>query len=161
MITQEQLYRISKASPAMLEAFYNAVGAILDYRRDLAELRPGWFTSIRQTRKALKATYLSKRFCDGFVNYIGRKLSEQECKLVKQWIIEAANFHSLSKEQQLAALEKQVAANGGPGIAPEDSCLAEPPKDWVKAMADRAETRAALSAPEPRVICPKSCTNSP
>jgi hypothetical protein len=104
MITQEELFEMAKTKPEIKEAFYKAVGAILDLRKEVAASGTGFFANIRLKKKQLAATFLSMNFASGLVRLDGSKLSEEERELVMQWIVDAANFHELPKEQQRAQL---------------------------------------------------------
>ncbi|WP_426438549.1 hypothetical protein [Bradyrhizobium genosp. P] len=111
MITQQQLYAMSEAQPEIKDAFYKVVSAIIDYRNELAA-PSGLFASMRRKKKQFAATFLCKEFSGGFIMDGGRKLSEEERQLVEHWLVEAANFHSLPKDQQELALRAQIDAQG-------------------------------------------------
>jgi len=62
-------------------------------------------------KKQYDATFLMFRFAHGFV-FNGRPISEEEKKLVHHTIINAANFHMLSKEDQAIVLESAAQQPG-------------------------------------------------
>jgi hypothetical protein len=99
VITEEAFYAIAKARPEMMQAFYKAVNAIIEYRKEIATNQSGWFAAARLKKKQLAATFLAMQFADGLV-FNGQPISEEEKKLVQNWIIGAANFHMLPKEEQ-------------------------------------------------------------
>jgi hypothetical protein len=109
MITQEDLYALAKDRPEMMRAFYSAVNAIIEYRKELAANQSGLWAVARLKKKQLAATFQTTHFPSGIV-FNGQPISEEEKKLVQNWIVEAANFHMLTKEEQDKQLVRNVDA---------------------------------------------------
>lgn len=99
MLTQQDLFVIAKDQPAIMPAFYKAVNAIIEYRKEIATKKSGLRAKSRLKKKQFAASSLMMDFADGFV-FNGKPISEAEKMLVRQWIIETAKFRFLSKEVQ-------------------------------------------------------------
>jgi hypothetical protein len=106
MITESDFYQLAKANPTMMRAFYEAVNAIIDYRNEAEASQGGLWAKMRLKKKQFDATFLVKQFARGLV-FNGQPASEEEKRQVERWIIEAANFHMLPKEEQ----RRQLATN--------------------------------------------------
>jgi predicted Zn-dependent protease with MMP-like domain len=99
MITEADFYAIAKARPEMMRAFYKAVDAITEVRKEVATNQSGLWATARLKKKEFTATFLLKQFASGFL-FNGQPLSEEDKKLVHHWIIGAANFHMLPEEEK-------------------------------------------------------------
>jgi hypothetical protein len=109
MFSQQDFYAMAKDRPEMLREYYDAVYSIIDLRQDLAKSPSGLWAKARQKKKQLATTFRLLHFPDRIV-FNGQPLSEEEKDLVKKWIIEAANFHMLPKEDQAMQLEATAVA---------------------------------------------------
>lgn len=108
MITEADFYEIAKSRPEMMRAFYKAVNAIIEVRKEEAKNPSGLWATARFKKKQFDANFLTRQFISGFV-FNGQPLSEPEKKLVFNWIVGAANFHMMPKEEQNRQLEETFA----------------------------------------------------
>jgi|RhiMethySRZTD1v2_1073278.scaffolds.fasta_scaffold154790_3 hypothetical protein len=107
MFTQEDLCAIAKNDPEMIRAYYEAVHAIIDFRQELAKNQSGLWAGARLKKKQVDATFLAKRFSRGVV-FNGQPISEDDRKRVELWLIDAANFHMMPKEEQRNVLMRDL-----------------------------------------------------
>ncbi len=99
MLTEQDFFAIAEARPEMMRAFYKAVNAIIECRKEEATNPSGLWATARFKKKQFDANFLTRRFISGFV-FNGQSLSEEEKKVVFNWIVGAATFHMLPKEEQ-------------------------------------------------------------
>jgi hypothetical protein len=99
MITEREFYEIAKDTPELMRAYYKAVFAIVEVRKEEAKNKSGLWAEMRLKKKQYDATFLTFQVADGF-RFNGRPLSEEEKIQVHSWIAHAASFHMLSKEEQ-------------------------------------------------------------
>jgi hypothetical protein len=89
MITEQDLRAIASNSPETLHAYRQAVNAIVAYRREVAAIQPGLGTTIRLRKTQFAATRKLIQFANRIV-FNGRPLSQEDKKLVRHWIANAA-----------------------------------------------------------------------
>jgi hypothetical protein len=118
MLTQEGFYAMAKDRPEILRSFYNAVHALIEYRQEADKNPSGLWAKAHLKKTQFSVTFQIQRFASRLV-FNGQPLSEEERNLVKKWIIEAANFHMLPKEEQ----ENQLMQNVDELIAEEERAL--------------------------------------
>lgn len=107
MLTEEKFYAFAKDRPEVMRAFYKAVNAIIDFRKEFATSQSGWWATARLKKKEFEAKFLMLHFADRFV-FNGQPLSEEEKRHVRHWIVAAANFHMLPKEDRHKVLMEGV-----------------------------------------------------
>ena len=99
MITEADFYEIAKSRPEMMRAYYKAVDAIIEVRKEVATNQSGLWATARLRKKQFTATFLLLQFTNGFI-FNGQPLSEEDKKLVRNWIEGAATFHMLPEEEK-------------------------------------------------------------
>jgi hypothetical protein len=107
MITQKDFYEIAKNNPELMRAYYNAVQAIIDLREEVAKNQSGLWASARLRKKEFSATFQVIDIGNRLI-FNGQPISEEEKKLVQRWIINAANYHMMPKEEQHKALMRDL-----------------------------------------------------
>ena len=96
-MTEEDFYAIAKTKPDVIRLFCNAVNAVIDMRKEAAQLQSGHWAGVRLKEKQTAAALLITEFADCFAAG-GRPLAEDEKKLVQSWVVRAANFHLLREQ---------------------------------------------------------------
>ena len=99
MITEADFYKIAKSRPEMMRAYYKAVDAIIEVRKEVATNQSGLWATARLRKKQFTATFLLLQFTNGFI-FNGQPLLEEDKKLVRNWIEGAATFHMLPEEEK-------------------------------------------------------------
>jgi len=89
MITQKDLHALANDNPEMLRAYHQAVTAVIEYRKEVAAIQPGLRIAARLKKKQFAATLTLIQFANTIV-FNGRPLSQEDKKLVRHWIAEAA-----------------------------------------------------------------------
>jgi hypothetical protein len=108
MITEQDFLAFAEAKPEMIRTFYKAVNAVIEYRKEEAANQSGWWATARLKKKQLAVTFLMIHFPNSII-FDGQPISEEEKKLVRSWILSAANFHMLPKAEQDVALVHNAA----------------------------------------------------
>ena len=108
MITEADFYEIAKSRPEMMRAYYKAVDAIIEVRKEVATNQSGLWATARLRKKQFTTTFLLLQFTNGFI-FNAQPLSEEDKTLVRNWIVGAANFHMMPKEEQDRQLEETFA----------------------------------------------------
>jgi hypothetical protein len=99
MITEEDFLAMAKARPELMRAFHKVVNAVIEFRKAAVTNQSSLWAKARLKKKAFTAIFLTGRFTDGFV-FNGKPISEEEKKLIQNWIVGAADFQMLPKEEQ-------------------------------------------------------------
>ena len=100
MITEADFYEIAKSRPEMMRAYYKAVDAFIEVRKEVATNQSGLWATARLRKKQFTATFLLLQFTDGFI-FNGQPLSEEDEKVRPNWIEGAATFHMLPEEEKI------------------------------------------------------------
>jgi uncharacterized protein (DUF849 family) len=105
-ITEDDLCALGKTHPEMALAYWKAVNAIIEYRKDSAAKQSGLWAAARLKKKQLAATFDLFQFLNGIV-FEGQPLSEEEKLLVTEWVTNAASFQMLSKGRATKGTDEQ------------------------------------------------------
>jgi len=109
MITEEDFYAIAQARPDTIRAFCAAVLAVVEMRKEAAAKQSDPWAEVRLKKKQSTATSLTAQFASGLM-LNGQPISEAERKIAQSWILRAADFHMLPKEEQDEAVRTGTAA---------------------------------------------------
>jgi hypothetical protein len=88
MITQEDLRGLINDEPEMIRAYYEAVNAVIEYRKDVAAIQPNQRNTAQLKKKQFAATIKLIQFANGIV-FNDQPLSEEDKKLVRHWVVDA------------------------------------------------------------------------